>query len=379
MKLARYRVGRLLPGGTWAACAVLALGLLAATGRQATADEISVTDFSFDGNNTFQVSLDVLGLAGVTTVYRADLGAILSSIGGTITITHVAVVDGNSQYGSNGVFTGLDLDFVLFDYNGVLDGNEFGVIGSTLINAGDVRNAAGSPYQPTTLHPGPLFGTTVSGQLDANTAMLGVHDGYFVPGVSLLSVDTSHGWCTLGDRGHIITTIQGVTYSSGEAAGSGEDLFLLIGDVGMADEHLEVYVQLDVQASQEYIPLVLDLGGPYVILSEQTLVLNAGMTPMDQGIISWTWRIDGVEVPGAYKDGNDPWSAHVPFGYLFANHYDPNDPDHMVELEVLTGDGRSEDGTTGLFIATDVPEPAAVSLLSLAAAAILRRRRRRTI
>lgn len=365
MKLARCRSLRFPFGGTGAVCAVLAAILVIVTHRPAAGADFSVSDFVFSGVSTFTAATTDLGPSNQTNVYRADLGAALSALDGNFAaVSHVAIRDANSQTGSDGVFCGFDLDFLLFDNDGVLNGNEFGVINSTLINAGGIEKAATSPYQPTTLHPGPLFGTNVSGQLDAATATLGTLDANFQPGTGTLSVDTSGGWVSLGDIGWIIGTVQNVTYNAGE------NLYLFVGDAGKAGENMEVFVQA---------ALVLDPDGPYLIANGETLFLDANQTPMNQGIITWTWRIDGVEVPGAYTDGNAPWNAQVPFQYLLDNVYDPNNPlhDHVIELEVLTSDGRGGIDTSSLTFAENVPEPATVTLLSVAAL-LLRRRRRRS-
>ena len=363
MKLARCRALRFPFGGTGAVCAVLAAALVIVTHRPAAGADFSVLDFNFGGVSTFTAATITLPtMVNKTTIYRADLGAALSALDGNFAaVSHVAIRDANSLTGSDGVFCGFDLDFLLFDNDGVLNGNEFGVINSTLINGGGIENAGTSPYQPTTLHPGPLFGTNVSGQLDAATATLGTLDANFQLGN--LSVDTSGGWVSLGDVGWIIGTVQNVTYNAGE------NLYLFVGDAGLAGENMEVFVQA---------ALVLDPDGPYMITNGETLFLDANQTPMNQGIITWTWRIDGVEVPGAYTDGNAPWNAQVPFQYLLDNVYDPNNPLHVIELEVLTSDGRGGIDTSSLTFAENVPEPATVTLLSVVAALLLRRRRRRS-
>lgn len=366
------RIGPRLRARTWGA--VLLGTCLLAAARPAAADAI-LADFSFTGTNTFSPTLTYVGYYGQTSVYRADLTSYLLSHPGVLNITHVAVRDSNCEVGSDGVFSGFDLDFILFSRGSVFDGTTFGTIPQTLLQPGAKWPYESNYYVPTALHPGPFFGMTTSSTLDTATATLGVRDANFRQGVGF-SVDTSRGWVTLGDRGALIGTVNGVTWNSTQR------LYLYIGDADgnqtggpLHNERATAYIQW-AQAP----PLGVEAGGPYVLDGTRfyeldpnhilPLILDGNCSTKGAGT-AWAWSIDGNALPAYLIDSNTPWRVTLTSASLA--YLEPNVP-HTVRLDVWSPDGRTGSDTAPLVV--PIPEPATAAVLCLGAAIWLRRRRK---
>jgi len=147
------------------------------------------------------------GRIGQTVLFYADVSEACRS-----TVQTVTIRDRGAEGGSSGVFSGFDLDFVVFDRDGDIATTDDWILPVenhlTEIAPGlPPRKGSGSPYQPTETHPGPLFGVLDgegdSYSVDYGSATLGELDASYLAGVGNLSVDTSHGWVSLGDGGEI--------------------------------------------------------------------------------------------------------------------------------------------------------------------------------
>jgi hypothetical protein len=168
------------------------------------------------------VTMTQTGYVGQTRVFRGDLTGL-----GLGSVTGVTVSDGGAFGGSDGVFSGFDLDFVLLDADGdwsTTGDQTLPLQATATVTPGSIRNAGSSPYQPTALHPGSLFGLNAGGSIDLATATIAVRDADFsVPPYSL-AVDTSNGWVTLGDNGSLTTAFPETLI--------GSHLWLFVGEAG---------------------------------------------------------------------------------------------------------------------------------------------------
>ena len=304
------------------------------------------------------------GSAGQTMVFRADLSNLgLGSVQG------VGILDKGTVGGSSGVFTGFDLDFVVLDRDGDLatTHDQFRPLetdATTLVAGARRQDALGGPsrYRLTTLHPGDLFGVLGNApgayRIDYPTATPGVRDAAFLAGVGTFSVDTSHGWISLGAGGSIDVRFPLVTIDPDDP---NQKLYLLIGDAGQRDEfaagNVEVVVYEDPHAPPQYPPEI----GP----GEQVdLDLRRG------DVESWDWDLNG---DGVFGDAFGPVQSVT---YERFTKVLGLAPDALVDVRIhmtLTEDRGTQDANTLVQL---VPEPASLGLLSLAAPLALRRKRR---
>lgn len=163
------------------------------------------------------VTMSSYGTEGQTRIFRGTISGLPAV--NTATITDAGVVSG-----SDGVFSGFDLDFLVLDVDGnwsTTGDRILPVAGSATLSPGTIVNQGTSPYQPTATHTGALFGSNSGGSVDFATATLGIRDGSY-SGLSL-AVDTSHGWITLGYGGSLTTAFP---YTD-----AGQGLYLFAGQV----------------------------------------------------------------------------------------------------------------------------------------------------
>jgi hypothetical protein len=164
-----------------------------------------------------------IGRFGQTVVSRSRLAY-------TGDFTSILVNSSRNAGGSAGVWSGVDVDFVLLSTSPVLNDSSATLIKpdlgpGTFVIQGSKRS--GAPYA-TKKHPGRLFGLNPDGTIDHGTASLHAMDAkypyYQLPGTSL--IDSSTGWVTLGDGGRLVADVglvSGTFYVFlGEAATSGE-------------------------------------------------------------------------------------------------------------------------------------------------------------
>ncbi|HUT58360.1 MAG TPA: PEP-CTERM sorting domain-containing protein [Phycisphaerae bacterium] len=185
------------------------------------------------------VSMSFYGIVGQTTVYSSHLTDLPAGV-----IDSLRFTDRNRQGGSDGVFSGFDLDFVLLDVDGVFNsGDEFEVVTAADLRPGNVRNGAITRFRHTDAHPGKLFGLDAAGAVMPSVATLSTHDASYVGG-SGLTVDTSSGWLSLGDGG--VLDLRTVWVSTTVYP----DLHIYVGDAGHNDESMAALLQVVVVPEQ---------------------------------------------------------------------------------------------------------------------------------
>ena len=322
------------------------------------------------------ITMEWDSVIGQTTVFRGDITVADASL-----IPEVLIVDGGLGGGSSGVFSGFDLDFLLFDSDG-----DFSTTGDqitpltgeqTEVFPGLQRPGIGpvgpvpSIYQPTLMHPGDLFGVDEAGLIDHATATLGTLDTVYIPGY-YLSVDSSNGWVSIGDDGEIVVSFDVVSL------GQGQTITLFVGRTQTAPAGVPTVFDATVTATVIDQPPV---GDPLVHVinysSEPAYEMHEAesviFTIRDPGTLlppgaldEWDWDLDA---DGLYDDGT---GMDVPVTY-----------DQLVQdfglstgstyvLGVRDGDGNNQTP----FMVTLVPEPGVVSLLALGGLVGLLRRRR---
>jgi MYXO-CTERM domain-containing protein len=302
------------------------------------------------------------GRIGQTVLFYADVSEACRS-----TVRMVTIRDRGADGGSSGVFSGFDLDFLVFDGDGDITTTDDWIRPVenhlTEIAPGTVRKESGSPYQPTETHPGPLFGVLDgegdSYSVDYGTATLGELDASYYAGVNNLSVDTSHGWVSLGDGGEI--TVQFPVISTRE----GERMYLFLGDAGERDETSAGNVDIIVSDEPLYVPME---GLRFYLKEGQSVRLDGAPEGIPPDVESWEWDLDGDTL---FDDGVGP-SLTLDFDF-FKNTMGliPGEEYHLRILETVGGETRPGGEATIV-----IPDPASWLLLA-AAAPLLRRRRRR--
>ena len=181
-----------------------------------------------------------VGDDGQTTVFRAGLGGIV----GLSQLGSVVIADSNSGTGgSNGVFSGFDLDFVFLDLDGNYATTGDRVFGSSFaFTTGAIRLPTSPGFnEPTLLRPGPTIGSSAANTIDPGRATLNVRDGFFPGG---FNTDNVSGWLTLGDAGLLAVEFGAAIVLTGNEA-------LFIGEVGTSPGEL---VSASVNASENRIP-----------------------------------------------------------------------------------------------------------------------------
>lgn len=297
------------------------------------------------------------GQTAVTSVFRGDLMS-----AGFSSVTGLTIVDSGIGGGSSGVFTGFDLDFVFFDVDGDLSttSDQYKPLRSgSFVNPGVVDKLGTSIYAPTEAHPGALFGLSGSGAIDWDTATLGQRDASYNFGSSL-SVDSSHGWLSLGRGGALMLNFSPISIG---ASGS---LYLFIGDVGKSDEFVEGAVSVLVPEHTTTVPTGGETPtGPATILPGQSLSIDAS----GEGLgVNFLWDLDG---DGEYDDAAGP-APTLTYEYL-TQILGLGNGRHNISVQVEYGDGNVD--RFDMDVDVVVPEPATLMLLAVGGAALLRRRR----
>ncbi len=298
---------------------------------------------------------------GQTFLFRGQVSA-----AGLGSIRSVTVTDDSSAGGSSGVFSGFDLDFIAFDLDGDFATTADRIVPLdsplTTVTPGIVRKGAASPYTPTAMHPGPLFGLEADGDLDANVATLAYADASYVPGVENFAVDTSDGWVSLGVGGSIDVRFPLISQ------GVEESLYLFIGEVGPQDESpaASVAIELFVGSVTYHVP-DLDPNTPVDINPGEQINLDGTPPESPTGPATWEWDLDG---DGQFDDATGQ-TLGLTHDYLTGTLSLPPGV-QPVRMRIRAGGG---DDTYG-FALNVVPEPLTIALLATASVGLLRRRRR---
>ncbi len=318
---------------------------------------------SFAVGETVDMDMQFYGQVGQTSVYRSDV-----TFPGIGSILSVDVTDNMSLRGSTGVFSGFDLDFIFFDADGDLATAYDRVFprldGSTYVTPGIVANAATSPYQPTELHPGPLFGLNAEAGIDFATATPRRLDASYTAGPGF-GVDVCNGWATVGDGGSFTAGFPLFTTSQYQ------EMYIFIGDAGPAEEAIGANVQVHVFDAFE-----LYFMSPFLSMvmvdENDNISLDASFLAGYGVTTYYSWDLDG---DGEFDDavGADPI---FPYEFLLEMGLSPGGN----EVSLMISPAYMEEGDiydVTLLLTTPIPEPASISLLAVCGAMMLRRRRRK--
>jgi len=177
------------------------------------------------------VSPDFDARVGVTSIYK-------TLVDGTISTVRISTSD--SGGGASGIFTGLDVDFILLDMDGDLSTVEDQIFPTlnpsvTYVIPGTVYDATNSMYQPTEGHPGDLFGLAANGQIEWEIATLNLHDASYEKDDL---VNTANGWVTLGLDGVLVVEFDMLFAEEGA-------YWLCIGDVGKPQEQPNATISVE--------------------------------------------------------------------------------------------------------------------------------------
>jgi hypothetical protein len=307
------------------------------------------------------ITMNWYDMIGQTTIFSAEVT--MPSEG---SIVEVLITDDGAGTGSSGVFSGFDLDFLVFDMDG-----DFSTVddqispltgGQTAVIPGVQRKGINSIYQPTLMHPGALFGLTGLGAVDDGTATLGTLDAQYVPGY-YLSVDSSNGWISLGDNGQIRVSFPVV------ALGQGQTITLFIGEAGPRSEFGGGSVEIvPSQAAQLVYVTQHPPGQGFAVPQGVEISLSIrdpGTLLPPSGAALWNWDLDG---DGSFDDGVGQ-DLPVTFEQL-TQHFGLSQSTHTLAV-------KGSDGHTEQFDLI-LPEPATLSVLAVGGVVgLLRHRRRR--
>jgi len=214
---------------------VLAMAVTVIVAAQASA--VSVT-MLFDRNE------------GQTRIFKGDLSGL-----GLAAVTSATLTDNGSGGGSNGVFSGFDLDFLLLDADGDWSTSGDRVLpfqtAATSVTPGSIRSP--STYIPTPSHPGPLFGllNDVAHSIDFANATIATRNAAYDDRLDFFSVDGSNGWVTLGDNGWLTAAFPQTVI--------GQGLWLFVGEAGIG--------------TTEGVRASVDIAGPPVIPAPAAILL----------------------------------------------------------------------------------------------------------
>lgn len=168
-------------------------------------------------------------------MYRADISHIpLKSI------KTIIAQDSSAGGGSDGIYTGFDIDFLLLDTDGDFDtkGDQMYPLEEeeTKISPGKIHNPDTTLYRPTEKRPGMLFGLNAGDGIDFYLATISALDGSFY---DIVEPDECSGWLSLGDRG-ILYAHFGL-----KNVDRFPTMFLFIGEVGAGfEERLNAVVRI---------------------------------------------------------------------------------------------------------------------------------------
>ena len=166
--------------------------------------------------------------------------------------------DNNAAGGGQGIFSGFDVDAVIFDLDGNLGTEADRLIPDNFVfNAGTTRPPQNSGELPTAEHPGPTFGSLSSTEIDFDTATLSEFDAVFDPNASVDANSIANGFLTLGDGGSLSVTFD-------NTVGVGGDLFLFVGDVA-ANESLGLQVTVSSSIPEPSPSIIFLLATSFIV------------------------------------------------------------------------------------------------------------------
>jgi len=167
-----------------------------------------------------------------TRIFRGELSVTPASY-----FTNAVIYDG-ADIGIDGVFSGLDIDFVAWNFSATPAGTDPWILpeesSSTLVYPGAIINETSSPYQPTAAHPGKLFGLNPDDSIDFATATLGNGDAYF--DTSPIDPDTSAGYLCLGEGGILNASFPQTTLPQNSS------IYLFVGITALYESDFAAYI-----------------------------------------------------------------------------------------------------------------------------------------
>lgn len=182
-----------------------------------------------------KITLEQYGETGQTSVYRADISHIpLKSI------KTIIAQDSSSGGGSDGIYSGFDIDFLLLDMDGDFETKNDQIYPleeeATKISPGKVRNPAGTVFKPTKKRPGILFGLNAGNGIDFYLATISIPDAVYE---NINEPDSCSGWLSLGDKGTLYA------HFGLKNIDRYPTMFLFIGETGTGfQEHLDAVVHI---------------------------------------------------------------------------------------------------------------------------------------
>ncbi len=325
---------------------ILAALLLTLATSAASADIIPLT-----------IDMDFYAQISQTAVWSAELSADFIT-----TISGVRVTDLQRMGGSDGAFSGFDIDLLLFDVDGDLETTDDQIQPftglATYIEAGKIRNPATTTYKAA----GGLFGLTEGGLIDHSEATLGTLDGHYEP--LALATETSGGFVTLGDGGSLTAAFP--LFSLMDL----DSVHLFVGDAGINDEGLSSVVDIEFVTAPNVGSVVDETNqakGPIEVSPNVPALLELTEEDPNQGPTVWLWDIDG---DGEYDDAVGR-ELGLTFDRLTGQFGLPLG-EHVIR--VIADDGKN--ATTSYETVINItPEPASLAVLGLGSLAVVLRRR----
>ena len=176
-----------------------------------------------------------------TQIFSGDINKLKNGSGVSRIESVVITDDGIKTGGNSGVFSGFDVDAIVFvetivfDVNGGLVSTDEAFFPKAFFfTAGTTRPTESPREQSTSAHPGPTFGSLTANLVDENTATLKQFDANRQPDPP--GDLPASGFLSLGDGGKL-----GVNFPRIELD-SVESLFLLVGEVGSGEFLIDVEV-----------------------------------------------------------------------------------------------------------------------------------------
>ncbi|MBN2444918.1 MAG: hypothetical protein JXJ04_26420 [Spirochaetales bacterium] len=158
-----------------------------------------------------------------TSVFRANISHIPLK-----TIKTIIAQDSASAGGSDGIYSGFDIDFLLLDVDGNFEtkSDQFYPLEEeeTRIIPGMIRNEHSSVYTPTEKRPGKLFGLNAGNGINFYIATISCPDAQYEIN---LDPDKCSGWLSLGDKGTLYA------YFGLKNVDTYQTMYLFIGEVGI--------------------------------------------------------------------------------------------------------------------------------------------------